>query len=439
MKKIIASVCILLILAIFLSACGVYDFANENNPQNSRINPRDLSDRHVPNIVMIYSGYWWGPTNVYPMPTRRQLLDMAEVGMNEFLIITGPPAMSYYDDEGVRHPIVTYDDIDTIEPWKTSAYRYPEGGQRTGRHNHMINIMKGMYERYQTGAEGAPDYFEITANSVLEHQIRAAERILEHIPDARLWFTFPTVRIYSMALNFYEPFTNIIYNGIKEHFAGEVWENNIMGFYFADEEVSYYMMHFDYENEVDFGNPMVRLMLQLSRRVRADDKKMLWLPFSAPRGLSEVSPGVSHSRVSRIGHIANRTDIFDYVLMQPNFLFYNETAMNLEAARMSTELNTVVDSGGNIIGGSKISSTSIGVVIELEENEFQNGNPRPAHSMTAEESLGRFRGYYDNFRDLLLTDNYPRAFCASEMRSMHGRLTWPRLILFFDENAQYPD
>lgn len=436
MKKIIALLCIVLTLTIFLSACtsGSYDFANENDPQNSRIHPRDLHERHAANIILVYSGFLWGPTAEYPLPTRRELEAMREAGMNEFLVITGPPALSWDDENGERHPIITEEDIRNVPAWKTSAYQYPEGPARDFRRDQMIGQMITQLQGHEDR-----NNFDMTVNAVVRYQIQTAERILQHIPDAKIWFSFPTTSIYSLSLNFYEPFINIIYNGIKEHFEGEVWDNNVMGFYFADEEVSYWMMHFDYENEVDFGNPAVRLMLQLSRRVRADDKMMLWLPFAAPNGLAEVLPGESHRRVRRIGHIANRTDIFDYVLLQPNFLFYNDTAMNLEAARMSSELNMVVDSGGNIIGGSKISSTTVGVVIELEESQFLRGNPRQSHPMTAEESLARFRGYYDNFRDLVFEENISRAFYAGDIRSVHGALTWPRLNLFFDEEAEYPE
>jgi len=434
MKKITALLCIIFTIAIFASSCGLFSDGYGERHGNSLRNPNSISERHNANIVMVYSGFWWGPTARYPMPTSRNLEAMRAVGMNEFVIITGPPALSYYDDDDVNHPIITQEDIDNVEAWKTSAARYPEGDhRREQRHQYLKGVMTSQLIRHMDS-----NFLLMNVNQVARYQIATAERILEHIPDAKLWFTFPTTSIYSLALNFYEPYINHLYNYIKAHFEGDVWDNNVMGFYFADEEVSYYMMHFDYENEVDFANPMVRLMLQLSRHVHDDDKMMLWMPFAAPRGLSANPDGTSHPRVTRIGHIANRTDIFDFVLMQPNHLFYHHTDMNLTAAYLSSRANTVMDSAGNIIAGEKTSSTTIGIIVELEEDQFRSGNPRAAHPMTPEETKARFRNYLEYYREMALSGNYSWAFYASDIRGMHGQYNWPRLIMFFDENAEYP-
>jgi len=100
-------------------------------------------------------------------------------------------------------------------------------------------------------------------------------------------------------------------------------------------------------------------------------KKMLWIPY--------YGYGSNYNAtINSIGYVANKTNIFDYVLLQPHYYFQESADIlkNVEAIRESAYLNKVVgrkSSSGtfSVIGGTKTSNTKIGVEMEIDKrHEF---------------------------------------------------------------------
>ena len=72
-------------------------------------------------------------------------------------------------------------------------------------------------------------------------------------------------------------------------------------------------------------------------------------------------------RYQRIGYIANKTDIFDAVTIQPKIYFGDNTTDEIGFLKESLDKQAFVDPDtGEILGGTKTSSTNIGIEIELD-------------------------------------------------------------------------
>ena len=63
----------------------------------------------------------------------------------------------------------------------------------------------------------------------------------------------------------------------------------------------------------------------------------------------------------------NRTNIFDYVLLQPGYYQKPEKDFRLNSVKTCVQDNKVYDRHGGVIGGSKTSSTKIGVDMEIDD------------------------------------------------------------------------
>ena len=83
---------------------------------------------------------------------------------------------------------------------------------------------------------------------------------------------------------------------------------------------------FNTQNLVDFDNKTVKAMKACTDAVHKDDKLTFWCPYYRPT----ADIGLP------IGFIANQTDIFDYVILQPNHLFEDGLEDNIEIIKQST-------------------------------------------------------------------------------------------------------
>lgn len=115
------------------------------------------------------------------------------------------------------------------------------------------------------------------------------------------------------------------------------------------------------------GHPQIKMFQTMSTYVAGKGKKMLW------------SPHWSSDNLFRAGQIIHRTDIFDYVLMQPNYFFCENNALdwqpnwnrNCEAIRNMVKKQRICYQLGTPAVLEKdivCSKTRIGCQMEIDRN-----------------------------------------------------------------------
>ena len=429
MKRLINFLLIIAILGTLvfvLPSCGT-EPADPNEsiwiPGTSLRDPNTIPERHMPKMLFVHIGHWWHTGERYPLFTDRDLEQIFEMGINEICISFGADPMSFRPyPEAELQLIISPEDLDEHVLYTN---RFIEADNefdatyiRNVFHNEFTTSVRHRDRR-------------LNLNEMAEQAISFAHRLVDLNPDVKIWIMIPNAAFTPLANMYAEPFINHFYNPIKEALYGEIWDNNVVGFYFGKEEIPTLYSGFNVENRVDFDNAVVYLMRRMSGQARADGKLFMWAPFTGVDGLAMGTP-----RAFRMGNVINHTDIFDYAVLQPNTLFYRVDD-NLEMVRRAMLENAFINANGVHMGGEKTSSTYIGVVVEFEGAEFRNGNPRQMHRMTGNES--RFRGsqYITYYRDLMW--QHPFAFYAGERNSIMMPAVFERLRPFWDETAQPPD
>ncbi|MBG9587275.1 hypothetical protein [Cytobacillus firmus] len=127
------------------------------------------------------------------------------------------------------------------------------------------------------------------------------------------------------------------------------------------------------------------------------NKDFLWVPYYG-YGSSTVDI------IRSVGYVANKTNIFDLILLQPHYYFDSTVKSNLNAVYQSTIKQAVTWRDGVIVGGSKdaIANAKIGVQMELDHNA-RWGNDGGAW-------IERYNEYVDTFKGL--RGNYPISYYA---------------------------
>ncbi|MGG3887440.1 DUF4855 domain-containing protein, partial [Brevibacillus panacihumi] len=163
---------------------------------------------------------------------------------------------------------------------------------------------------------------------------------------------------------------------------------DLEGFYFTTETV-----HPAYK-KISATNPTatssVKLMQDLSNYIRNElELDFIWCPYY---GFNENKENIIHN----LGVIANRTNIFDCIMIQPAYYFWpdgcderNITAVKKSVSHRDGILGEVVDLNGVPVAGgrSAIAEAHIGVVMEM------NG------SVNSGSYARRYQLYYDAFKD----------------------------------------
>lgn len=218
-----------------------------------------------------------------------------------------------------------------------------------------------------------------------------AKRLIAINPDVKLWFSVPQEGCLHALTHLYADAWVSAVHRIKEVLEPGIWEKNVQGIYFSLEDVvSACYTKFDPScPEEDFRNPIVYSMRKVSEAVHAYGKNMLWIPYYDSAASSCMN----------LGHVANLTDIFDTVIIQPNYFFNAVRFPGMEIVKACAEKQAVVDKDGNIIGGEKRSKTAIGFEMEIDWEYFE----KPEHAK-------RYQAYEETFGELV--GKYPTAYYA---------------------------
>ncbi len=372
MKITIRLAAVIMSMVLLLTSCG----------KNS-LRPHDPLEPI--NIVFMHVG-WWGSTSTeYSRFTDSDLKKLADIGVDEVCISFGAPIMTYIP-QGETEPVEIVSQEDVLSITKDLVDTYDELG--------VLSLHTAFSEKLKERDQG------LVMNQFAEYALELAERLVEVNPDIELWYFFPEVLISTLAEKYIDPLLEY-YDIMKNGTAPEVWEKNVQGFYWGTEDIPCApYSKFDTENEVDFNNAMVKAMKACSDKVHDDGKLTFWCPYY--RSTSTIDTATA------IGYVANRTDIFDYVILQPNHLFADNLEYNLDLLRNAALQNAVLDHRGKVVGGEKISSTMIGPEMEMEANLF-NGKD-------GEEMVARYKDYVNAYKDL--RGEYSMAYYCGERNSM---------------------
>lgn len=240
----------------------------------------------------------------------------------------------------------------------------------------LIDSYSGILAKY-TGRASTICNLKVLADA----QVELAERIIDADSSATIWFSFPFIGFYPCALEYEEPFTDYA-NYIKSQMSTSDWNQNVRGFYWATEEIGW-SATFTSSSANNFGNPHVMLMDAMSDLVKGSyGKEFLWMPYM------EMIPGVGLDKNDvRVGYVANRSTIFDYILLQPGYYFHgNEKLECLRRATACATNNKVYFysasssyTNSNVVGGSKVSGAAdIGVVMEISDTIVYGDKDHPA-------------------------------------------------------------
>lgn len=182
----------------------------------------------------------------------------------------------------------------------------------------------------------------------------------------------------------------------------------VQGFYMNDEHVRRKTLTYPFDTgtgkppEIDDENgfdtkvtnllshPQIKMYSMVSDALKTSAygwKKLLWVPY-AGRGANHDTTFID------IAYIANTTDIFDTVLLQPGVYKHSSASVdkNMEVIRNSMNLQEVRgrdDSSNNKRIVAKRSSTKIGCQMEIDEEHTYNiSNRRDNYTKTVNELGG---------------------------------------------------
>ena len=327
--------------------------------------------------LLMYVGYWGYYNDKYPVPTDEELEEILKV-TDEIILVPTAAYNCYTDKEtGRENQVLTHRIIENMDPdWVANPG--------------MLDELKALYHDYASSMI----YAGYNISDYVADAVELGNRIVEINPDAKLWYSVPGApQLTALTHLFADSWVQCV-EEVKEALDPEVWENNVCGFYYSDEDV----VTFDYAKfdpskpEENFDNPDVYVMRQVSDKVHSYDKELIWIPYSAD---------TNSSIYECLGYVANKTDIFDAVIIQPSYFFNSEYTDNLELIRDCVEQQAVLYNFGYVIGGEKTSDTVIGWEMEIDATDLANDPGAEA----------RYQAYVDTFKDLVGV--YPTAYYAS--------------------------
>ncbi|MCX8129652.1 MAG: DUF4855 domain-containing protein [Clostridia bacterium] len=271
------------------------------------------------------------------------ILNSPTLGTNEFVITGGDCGYGFKQ-------CVAMTDINSLTTSGTTAYNYcgtTDSASLNTIKNEAVNVYNSI-DSYRT------------LESFADDQITLANRIWAKNPNAKVWFSFPVIPHTTFAYLYTSQCRTKIVDRIKDSISSTNWSNNVLGFYYGTESPTQWYTKFNTSNTTDFNNPVVNNMNGLSSYVHGFSKKMLWIPYYRDGSSTSTS-----DLPRRLAYISCRTNIFDYVDLQPSYYFNSALTNNLNLVKICVQNNTIVNSSGNAIV-SKTSSTQIGCEMEID-------------------------------------------------------------------------
>lgn len=302
------------------------------------------SSSEMPNALLLYVGtnsnHFWDPYPAFSNNDLDKILDATQ----EFVIINSNATYNYYQKNGTTTQIVSNSSINAIQ---SSDIQFP-------------NTLANIKEDYLGLLSSAGSYPSVTLDKSVSAQVELAKQIISREPNATIWFSFPTVTFQACAQHYKEPFT-YMFNQIKSQIGTTAWNKNVRGFYWGTEAVTSYYTKFDEGAPGNYyNNRMIQLMADIGNLVH-NNKQFMWIPYNTKD--TETS---SLYTFIRAGYVANKTNIFDYVTIQPGYYQNSDMSNQLNYVKKSAQDNKFYNNSGGVVGGTKTSSTKIGAEMEID-------------------------------------------------------------------------
>ena len=299
----------------------------------------------MPNALLLYVGtnsnHFWDPYPAFSNNDLDKILDATQ----EFVIINSNATYNYYQKNGTTTQIVSNSSINAIQ---SSDIQFP-------------NTLANIKEDYLGLLSSAGSYPSVTLDKSVSAQVELAKQIISREPNATIWFSFPTVTFQACAQHYKEPFT-YMFNQIKSQIGTTAWNKNVRGFYWGTEAVTSYYTKFDEGAPGNYyNNRMIQLMADIGNLVHNNNKQFMWIPYNTKD--TETS---SLYTFIRAGYVANKTNIFDYVTIQPGYYQNSDMSNQLNYVKKSAQDNKFYNNSGGVVGGTKTSSTKIGAEMEID-------------------------------------------------------------------------
>lgn len=315
--------------------------------------------------ILLYVGYCGYGGDKYYTPTDdelRLLLDATD----EVLLIPLVTYNRYTDKNGAEHRVITNEVVDSLTP------------DMVGDPN-RYDIIKSEY--FATAEARIRANYHV--QEYIDDAAALAKRMVAINPDVRLWFSVPSSECLHALTHLFSEAWVCAVDAIKNTLPAEVWEKNVQGIYYANEDVvtAGYTKFDPDAPERDFDNPIVASMRAVSDAVHSLGKNMLWIPYYHEAASSSKN----------LGYVVNRTDIFDTVIIQPSFFFNSARTDEIRIICESMEKQAVVDINGDIIGGEKTSNALIGFEMEIDSQYFDREG-YPERYKAYEEGFGKYVG-----------------------------------------------
>lgn len=177
---------------------------------------------------------------------------------------------------------------------------------------------------------------------------------------ANIWIGTPGITAYN-AWSSYEAddltdFLQTVYDDLDPD-----EQNKVAGAYMNQERIYGGMDYNNVLNGSQQGNKQIRIMNQIRNYVKSGKihgTKFMWCPYY---GHGSDAATI----IKEIGHVADKVQIFDYVILQPHTMFDpNASTGNLNGVKYSVSANKVCYRDNVNVIPSKVSSTQIGYEME---------------------------------------------------------------------------
>jgi hypothetical protein len=374
---------------------------NGSNNDNSDSSSQTLTA--APRALLLYIGQ---DLSAFTDEDLKKLLIDDPINTKDFIITdNGPQYNTYFNKEGNLVDIVTPEIINAMTIDMIDS---------TGKLDQIKADYLGFYK--MASRSNSLDYFASQAADL-------ATRLIKTDPKVKLTIAIPTIKMLALSDFYIEPVKEKIIEGIKTRLDlvdPNYWKENIKGFYYSTEEIPYYYTWFKPDKTINFDNPVVKTMLSFSNEIhQVYNKEFMWIPYYG-NGLG-VDNYYNKEQFVRIGYIANRTNIFDYIFIQPSY-YFNSKSENIPYVKASSELNAVVDKNYEIVSGIKSSKTLIGPEMEIDIN----------YDVTAVKdtaSRDRYNQYVKAFSSV--KSNTPVAFYAGPREDIFDDAIYNEVKRFF--------
>ncbi|WHX31262.1 hypothetical protein QNK09_03185 [Brevibacillus agri] len=231
---------------------------------------------------------------------------------------------------------------------------------------HLGNMEKVKFD-YQLGTSHQ--------NEVIDQMISDLKDFLPEFRASRLWskslyISLPalnnnisTIQNVDKFYSFYLDFLKKAKKACIDILGSDALIAFVDGFYFRTETI------FPIDQKISATKPtsnkMVKLLNDLAFEIRNTyEVQFMWCPYY---GYGTYADNITHN----LGIIANRTDIFDIICIQPQYYFQGSAyKKNVDRVYTSAFEKNVVDINGNPVGGGRTSFATalIGVNMEADDN-----------------------------------------------------------------------